>query len=93
MYKPTYNTLPLPLQAPPTVVNQPNASFGDIMLLPVPNLHDGTSKVQIFYGNGKDAAGWGEICADNIGVPQTSIATVICQQYGRTGGTFTQLAR
>jgi hypothetical protein len=88
---PTIPTVPYPTpQAPPVpVVNQPNASFGDIMLVPDPQ--DSTkSRVLIFYGN---APGWGQICADQVRPREKNIADVICKQNGRKGGTFYQLSR
>ena len=80
-------------QAPPApTANQPNASFGDIML--VPDLQDDTkSRVLIFYGNTREAPGWGQICADRVLFLEKNIADVICRQYGRKGGTFYQLSR
>ena len=70
-------------------VIQFNVSYGDIMLTP----DIGGKKVLIYYGNGLDPPGWGEICADNIVAPEKSVATVICRQYGHKDGKFVSLMR
>lgn len=54
---------------------------------------DDTSRVLIYYGNGVEAAAWGEICANDAHSLEKNIADAICKQYGRIGGDFVAIPK